>query len=331
MTQPLAVHPRCLSPAPDVDSAERKRMVAVDGARQEAARADAGRRAAIYGDIDSLMSRRHFKHEGKDVLVAKADSSRSQRQVEQDVVGRSSNAAKNRGKKHVKTQDSARLRQILSPPSTSEQPTVTTRSSGILPDTSNSFDASKFVRHRSRHYFDETVRASRYAELIGRAEQQPDLAALPEGGLEPVEGAAPLSVRRVISALLPSPRNPNVAREARRRYAAEVESKVQCLLASSGNTRFSPWQPDETEERAVCSPQPWELSPAVAEGSSGAGQGRPDGGPCEPVSEVPSPPRAGPLPTLLTSRPAWERLGLGFGDKEKTCKIPLGPGLPQDA
>uniref|UniRef100_A0A7S1RG11 Uncharacterized protein n=1 Tax=Alexandrium catenella TaxID=2925 RepID=A0A7S1RG11_ALECA len=129
----------------------------------------------------------------------------------------------------------------------------------------------------------------------------------------------PLCVRRVLSSLMPAARDPDLTPEAQQWCRREVESRFLRLLASRGKRQQQPKQPSALHEDSEVGVEPGEALLCDPEGEE-AGEDSPGAENHEPLPEVLPPPRVGPLPTLLTSRPAWEKLLVALGE-EKVGKV----------
>lgn len=187
---------------PDVDASCRRRKVSPSHAT--ATREQVGRRAAQYGDIVDIMGRRRFP----------ASASR-------DEAG-----AVLRGDP------------VASAASSPAPPSRERSCEDVLPYGSPTYDLP--TGRKARAYFDHSIRAGQYAELLGRPGQEKaqladEIEDSDTAGMDP-------RVRRVMQALMPTKsRNPRVNHEAVEKIWAEVEAMV-APHGQTGRRRKQPGQ-----------------------------------------------------------------------------------------
>lgn len=121
------------------------------------------------------------------------------------------------------------------------------RSGEILPTGSETYDLPANGQ-RNRHYFDQTVKAKYYAELIGRSpspgDHSPDRSSQGAG-----DRGLPLAFRRVLSATLPTSLDHDFSRLAAEQIKATVEAKVRRRYCRSSK---EPRRRNGTHETGRC-------------------------------------------------------------------------------
>lgn len=203
--------------APDVDAAGHRRRLASPPA--VATRAEVGRRAARFGDIVDVLVKKHTPSaatgSGAAALISPREGSPDP--------------------------PAAPLRRMKRKPD-------------VVPTSSPSWDTpATSLRGQTsyrRRFFDEAVRAQRYAELIDRPGRSPcsnssSIApeGLEEGLLEIADGEPlPLEVRRVLDALTPAGTDPTFGGEVAARLRALVEAQMDRCLRPTPEGQ-SPRQP----------------------------------------------------------------------------------------
>lgn len=262
----------------DVDAMSRRRRVSCpEGAA--ATRAEVGRRAARYGDIVDQLHRRHFAAEGP------AGSS-----LGPQLAGTAGGSTPLRRRLRAPAPPGAEARGGPAP------------KQGILPEASETYDeaGSGF----GRRFFDESCRAQRYAELLGRAGGARlvpvtwDLSSCDLGD----DPRLPLALRRVLRALLPRAGDPDFSGEAAEQLRAQVEAEAlrrwKVSLAAGGGGGEG--EPGGRRRGGARGPQQAE---AAAEGAAAAGPGGEEAagqGPAALLTAEAAPEHE--LPTLLLSR-----------------------------
>jgi len=289
-------------------------------------RADEARRAAQFGDILCVTGRRHFEAVA-DHAVAPTRTAEARTAAQfSDIVSVTGRRHYEAGS-HVAASNQERSR-ACSGRRHFEQNHASLSPCEVLPDTSDSYDASIFVNSHPRRFFDNTTKAEHYARLLGRTRHTTGAVAAYEepAVLELKAGERlPLAFRRVLSAMMPSARDPDLTPELAEQQGAAVGSEVLrrlvlrtpcgsratlspgtsrceaapgCMGSSSPKTHFRDlWPTPRMKQQRTPRLAHRELEPVPS--TDAEGRSRPDEGFLRPS-------QAERLPTLLTSR--WERL-----------------------
>lgn len=249
----------------DIDALCSRRHIQAPCSR--ATRAEIGRRAAMHGDIEDVIRRRRVPIPGKDGAA-----------VGQLVQGEAE--------------------PLSSPPLLSRQ-----RSGYILPLDSETYDLPT-SGHKNRKYFDGTVRAKCYAELIGRSTAPDDRS--PERGPNGADDKGlPLALRRVLSATMPS----GLVDEARVKLEAKVRQRLsKCLHRRGGSDERRKRSPEQYRSTQPAQEQQQEQLPHLLH----------------------SPPQQQQeqLPHLLYSPPQSKHVP-GAGEAAAPCVLRGGGGRPR--